>query len=369
MRLAAAIIILASTSVFAATTENGTLSLIHKVKVDPLGTLGAVDGCEFSKDGKFVSASDNHGVCKVYRVSDGKEIGKVTHHLMHNKQHSPDGEINAVPFSVDGKYLCTGRNKDGTKIWRTSDYGLEKHLIKKGETDGIGFSPNGKWLAAAQGCTLQVFGLPGFESVKSISLGKRGAINSISFSPDSKMLAYAASSGKVHVLRTSDWMLIKTFENRKGKSLKSTRFSPDGKHLAYSGGSQSCFVRRVSDWALVADLVQKGNMTALPGDDNDKDVKVEAVAWSKDGDYLFTSGVVDGVMRVWKSSDWSLLTQVQAQEKNRAIEFIDVSIDNKVVVGGDEGYIYIYQFIPLNPNNHATQQSPGGDSLKAAPQD
>ena len=89
------------------------------------------------------------------------------------------------------------------------------------------------------------------------------------------MVAYASSDGRVRIVKTDDWTLQQTFSNHRDKSLKSTRFSPDGKYLAYSGGSQSCLVRRVSDWTVVADLVHKGNMKALPGDDNDRDVKVE----------------------------------------------------------------------------------------------
>ena len=104
------------------------------------------------------------------------------------------------------------------------------------------------------------------------SPGKPG---STSFSPDSSMVAYASSDGRVRIVKTDDWTLQQTFSNHRDKSLKSTRFSPDGKYLAYSGGSQSCLVRRVSDWTVVADLVHKGNMKALPGDDNDRDVKVE----------------------------------------------------------------------------------------------
>jgi WD40 repeat protein len=371
MRIAVLMIaILTSALAVLAQEQDNYLTLIRKVQVDPLGTLGAVDGCEFSKDGKMLSASDNHGVCRIYRVSDGKEVGKVTHNLLHNKKHHRDGEINAVPFSYDGQYLCTGRNRDGTKVWRTNDWGLEKHLINNAETDGITFSPNKKWLAAAANSNLNIYSLPNFELIKSINHGKRGAVNSISFSPDSSMVAYACSDGRLRILKTDDWKLQQTFSNHSNRSLKSTRFSPDGKYLAYSGGRQSCLVRQVSDWTVVADLVHKGNMKALPGDDNDSDVKVEAVAWSKDGDYLFSSGVVDGVMRVWRSADWSLLTRVQAQEKNRAIEFIDVSIDNKVVVGGDEGVIYIYQFRPSNEKgNPGTQQSPAGDVLKAAPEE
>lgn len=325
--------------------QDGPMKLIGKIKVDPLGAAGAVDGCEFSKDGKLVTASDNHGVCRVYRVSDGKQIGKVTHTLLTNKSHDKEGELNAVPFSYDGRFFCTGRNDDGTKIWRTSDFGLEKHLIDKAETDGIDFSPNGKWLAAGEDGILHVYSLPGFKKTRSFSTGK-GSVNSIDFSFDNALIAYVKSDGRLRVVRTSDWKIVRTFNNRGKASLKSTRFSPDAKYLAYSGGRQSCFVLRVSDWEQVADLKHKGNMKALPGDDKDKDVKVEAVAWSQDGNYLFTSGVVDGLMSVWRRSDWSLLAKVQAQEKNRAIEFIDVSIDNKVVVGGDEGYIYLFQFSP-----------------------
>ena len=140
-----------------ASGQTEPLKLLRRIHVDPLGSAGAVDGCEFSKDGRLISASDNHGRCYVYRVSDGAEVGKVTHHLMKNESHHKDGEINAVPFSYDGRYFCTGRNDDGTKVWRTSDYGLEKHLIDDAETDGIDFSPNGKWLAAGEDGVLNIY--------------------------------------------------------------------------------------------------------------------------------------------------------------------------------------------------------------------
>jgi len=51
-------------------------------------------------------------------------------------------------------------------------------------------------------------------------------------------------------------------------------------------------------------------------------------------------------MRVWRRIDWSLIGTVQAQEINRQIEYIDVSSDNEVIVGGDEGVLYHYKFNP-----------------------
>jgi hypothetical protein len=85
----------------------------------------------------------------------------------------------------------------------------------------------------------------------------------------------------------------------------------------------------------------------LPGDDyGDENPAIETLHWSATGDYLFTGGVVDGIMRVWRSSDWSLIGHVQAQSPNRQIEYIDVSSDNEVIVGGDEGVLYHYKFNP-----------------------
>ena len=60
-------VILTSAMAVVAQEQDKHLTLIRKIQVDPLGTLGAVDGCEFSKDGKLVSASDNHGVCRISR--------------------------------------------------------------------------------------------------------------------------------------------------------------------------------------------------------------------------------------------------------------------------------------------------------------
>ena len=58
---------------------NNPLIQIRKHDVDPDGTAGACDGVEFSKDGAFYAAGDNHGVARVYRTSDGTYLGKAIH--------------------------------------------------------------------------------------------------------------------------------------------------------------------------------------------------------------------------------------------------------------------------------------------------
>ena len=97
----------------------------------------------------------------------------------------------------------------------------------------------------------------------------------------------------------------------------------------------------------MAELVHRGNLETLPGDDyGDDNPAIECVRWSHEGRFLFTGGVVDGIMRVWRVADWSLVGTVQAQSKNRQIEYIDVSSENEVIVGGDEGVMYHFAFTP-----------------------
>ena len=69
----------------------------------------------------------------------------------------------------------------------------------------------------------------------------------------------------------------------------------------------------------------------LPGEDyGDANPAIEALDWSADGQHLLTGVVVDGIMRVWRRADWSLIGYVQAQEANRQIEYINVSSDNQL---------------------------------------
>ncbi len=85
-------------------------SLIRKIKVDHLGTVGQIDGCEFSKDNYYIIASDNHGAAKVYIRSSGKYVNEVKHIQINNLKFERAGKVNAVGYSYDRKYFYTGIN-------------------------------------------------------------------------------------------------------------------------------------------------------------------------------------------------------------------------------------------------------------------
>ena len=131
--------------------------------------------------------------------------------------------------------------------------------------------------------------------------------------------------------------------NTSNGSVKSVRISPDNSLIAIGACDERARIFDLATAEVVVDLQHEGNRNALPNDDQDSNVAIEAVAWSSDSKYLFTSGLIDGVMRIWRRDDWPLVGWEQAQETNRAIEMIAVHGD-RVAVGGDEGVARIYDF-------------------------
>ncbi len=335
------ILALSSHLVFA---QNEMFTLIRKIPVDDLGVTGQIDACEFSKDNYYIIATDNHATAKIYIRETGEFVNQVKHIDIKNDQFERAGKINALGYSYDRKYFFTGINDYGLKLWDANTYTLVHHFYKTKEVDGATFSSDGEWLAIGAGNSVYVHKVSDFTLVHKIVLGGT-AVNFVDFNYDNSLLAVSVNKGDVLIARTSDWKTIQRYSIN--TSAKRIYFSPDGTLYALSGRNQYCKVHLTSDGSVVAELKNIGNLEMLPGDDyGDENPAIETLHWSATGDYLFTGGVVDGIMRVWRRSDWSLIGHVQAQSPNRQIEYIDVSSDNEVIVGGDEGVLYHYKFNP-----------------------
>ncbi|MCH9023182.1 MAG: hypothetical protein IID32_10525, partial [Planctomycetes bacterium] len=251
----------------------------------------------------------------------------------------------------------------GLKLWNAETYTLVHHFVKTKEVDGATFSSDGKWLAMAADNEVHVYRVSDFTLVHKFT-HERGAVNNLDFNHDNTLLASVAAKGEVFITRTSDWKRM--VKHQLKSSAKRIYFSPDGDLYALSGRDQYCKIHRTSDGEVVADLKHRGNLKMLPGDDyGDENPAIEALQWSADGEHLFTGGVVDGIMRVWRRDDWSLIGYVQAQATNRQIEYIDVSSDNEVIVGGDEGVLYHYTFTPPKRLKPIAQEPDGMVCLEA----
>lgn len=333
-------------------------TLLRKIRVDSLGTAGAVDGCAFSTAGDLVAASDNHGNTKIYRVEDGTFVMQVHH--AEGKVSGSDGETNAIHFSPDDRHFLTGMNDTGCKIWKKATGELVVNLGHGTNTDGAAFSPDGRWLAAAQDDLAVIYNLQNYQEVARIN-HPRSECNTIDWSSDSGLLVTGSDGGSCKITRTDDWTTVHAM-NFGVDRVKSVRISPKDSLVAVAGQAARVRVYRVSDGIMVADLPHYSETRILPGDDDDgSEPNVEAVEWSSDSRYLFTGGLYDGVVRAWRVADWSLVGWTMGQAYNRQVEYMAVNPENIMAIGGDEGYLYLYEFHPSGGNAPVRQS---GESSK-----
>lgn len=321
--------------------QTNFLTLIRKIQVDDQGTKGACDGCAFNHAGSVIAASDNTGLTKFFDVTDGSLIRVIRHN--EGEVSAANGETNVIHFSPDDQFVLTGMNKTGAKIWDLSSGEMIKNIGHGKNTDGAAFAPNGKWVAIGHGKRAVVYSLSDDAKLGEFSVAK-WEVNSVDWSSDSSIFVLCGDGHDVKIVRTDDWTVSQHIKFPTLR-VKTVRLSPDASLVVASGQDGKVLVYDAVDGRVVADLKHSSTARCLPGDDDDgKEPNVETVAWSPCGKYLFSGGLYDGVIRVWRVADWSLVGWAQGQEYSRQIEALAISKDNILAAGGDEGMVYLFQF-------------------------
>ena len=187
-----------------------------------LDRRSSVDGAAFNNDGQFVGVGAL-SLLKIYRfnVSTGKaDLTPVM------TSDFGSGEINALDFSDDGKYVVAvgGVGSGKLRIFNTSDWSLKSEYINPG---------------------------PGNISIKSVM-----------FSPDSQLVAYGARQNRARIVdldgnlvtilrHSSNHTFYRYDDNDRSAGVESLDWTADGSYLITGGlidGIARVWRRR--DWSL-----------------------------------------------------------------------------------------------------------------------
>jgi len=268
-----------------------------------------------------------------HETSEGTCIGGIQMSLT-----NATGDIYAVAFSQDGKYLATGSFDKNVYIYDTSDWSLERTL---GGTDliySVAFSYDNKWFAYGDyygNCS--VYNRTDWSLEEVLTPGPAGGLwaDSIDFSQNGDYIAFAANSDfdsndHVYAHNTSDWARVATLDEGESHDIDSVSFSPDSNNIAYGGyGDSNVYVYKTSDWSINATLI-------------DATDSILSVAFSQDNEYIAYGGLDDRVY-VNKVSDWSFYgTLYESTELVRSVAF---SPDNKYIIyAGADSKVYIHNF-------------------------
>ena len=332
-----------------------SLEPLWGTQIDPRWKAGEVIGdvedgittefVEFSADGKLLVTANGLGKAFVLDAANGTIKHTFTYITDEEISRLPESqvadisggrtkslEVECAAFTPDGRFLVLGGNLNGIKIFDLTDNSLVRHIEVEEEVDGLGISPDGRFLAHAAFRGAQVLNVGDWKPLQRVQYSQSGGsvVNSIDFTADGNLMALGGNYGHVLLTSTEDWKTAGDGLIPNTSSIKSVRFSPDGSLVAAGYGGAEVTVWRVQDMSLIQ---QYSSM-----------VYIEAVAWSSDGRYLMAGGRDDGEgrLRVYRTSDWQMVGNPEVLADGASIEYIDVH-DDLVAIAGEDAHVRLYR--------------------------
>jgi WD40 repeat protein len=293
-----------------------------------------------------------------------------------------DGQVLALAFSKDGRWLASEGANEQVVIWDTR---AQKQITAEVQGSGIfsatlAFSPDGRWLASASATAALVWDTTTWKVFKelphALNVNEANAqISSVAFNPDGSLLAVSTHySQQVDVYNTATWEedagwaeAVKAEVGNQGTHVAA--FSPNGKWLATGGGGLVIWetatrkkltrIEKIAPWKLAfsgdGEMLAVGELSGgvylfkIPKDfeapprepDAERQSRLplvtdggSAVAFSPDGNRL-ASARLDGNARVWNlPHEKGEVSALELPCKASAIVF---SPEGSAVITGDAG--------------------------------
>jgi WD40 repeat protein len=197
--------------------------------------------------------------------------------------------INSLAFRPDGAMIAQGRYQQ-VELRNVGSGKITATLTGHGnEVRGLGFSPDGKLIAAVGGNPGQFGEIKIWDVALAKELrswrGHRDNITACAFSPDGRILATSSHDKLVKLWEAATGAEIKTLKDHT-EAVFSVAFSPDGKLLASAGADRT---------AKVWDVATGRRLYTL----SDALDAVHTIAFDPSGKLLAGAGA-DRIIRIWQ---------------------------------------------------------------------
>jgi WD40 repeat protein len=272
----------------------GSLPVRHfDVHIRIVGSLA------FSDDGKWLASGSGKGMVGVTDLSNGKTV--------YYKGHTHS--ITFVALSSDGKKLVSGSQDGAARVWDLTRRPGPTVLHKgEGACHSLVCSPDGHWLAVAQGHQVHLWDARTWQFVKTLPVKDNLEQTRLAFSPDSKTLAVGNAAGAVQLWDVEMSKPGRVFTSDKGlpiarayRAVLALAFSRDGNSLVTGHGALSQTKDDYNQIIRVWDIRTGGVLHTLPQRNS-----IDALVFSPDGTWLAGAGA-EKHLRIWNVADWQLV--------------------------------------------------------------
>lgn len=166
-----------------------------------------------------------------------------------------EGEIKALDYSRDTRYLLSAGLDKSVKIWDTKDWSLSKHLPCMHPVNAACFSPSGALIACDQGNDIVVFNFARNMAVQGLNAGHTQPVVKVKFSDDGQYLMSLDQGGMLNVWRIADgevWRKVAI-----AGQVVDADIHHDNKYLATLDGQGELKIWNLKKEVLIQTLVSK----------------------------------------------------------------------------------------------------------------
>jgi WD40 repeat protein len=299
-----------------------TVMLFEGQYPDVMSTAVSPDGTHLISGARVntVKLWDVHSDTAVYTLSGMRDYNISTEALMRDREFSAD----AAAFSPDGKTALSGSSDKSLTLWDAATGTALNRL--PGVTKPVlaaGFSPDGRYIAAALGGTsfigsgdedvyprknnLLMWDAASGRPLTRLSTHPLG-VASFAFSPNGRLLASGTVDGQIVLWNLPRGHIEKTLSGHT-QLVTSVAFSHDGKFILSGSEDQTVDLWDAASGALLRTFTgQCGCITA--------------VAFSPDGKFAL-SGSQDGSMRLWDVAGQGYVAYLAGSNANDWLLYTD----------------------------------------------